>query len=87
MLITHEMQIVKNIANRVAVMLNGRRLEKGHFRYLLESEKCFDTRLYFCCNRIVKPWWHPTIVKNLPDDSILAHLKYAGSIWSSSHHQ
>ena len=47
-LITHEMQIVKDIANRVAVMQNGELIEEG---YLLKSEKCFDARLYHGCNR------------------------------------
>ncbi len=46
------MQIVKDIANRVAVMQNGELIEEGSVLDIFsKSEKCFDARLYHGCNR------------------------------------
>ena len=46
------MQIVKDIANRVAVMQNGELIEEGSVLDIFSNpKKCFDARLYHGCNR------------------------------------
>ena len=46
------MQIVKDIANRVAVMQNGELIEEGSVLDIFSNpKKCLDARLYHGCNR------------------------------------
>ena len=75
-LITHEMQIVKDIANRVAVMQNGELIEEGSVLDIFSNPKNTLTQDFIT----VATGIDEAMVKNLPDDSILAHLKYAGSV-------
>ena len=75
-LITHEMQIVKDIANRVAVMQNGELIEEGSVLDIFSNPKNALTQDFIT----VATGIDEAMVKNLPDDSILAHLKYAGSV-------
>ncbi|MGT2846167.1 methionine ABC transporter ATP-binding protein [Streptococcus massiliensis] len=82
-LITHEMQIVKDIANRVAVMQDGSLIEEGSVLDIFsnpreELTQDFITTATGIDEALVKIY-QQDIVKNLPENSILAHLKYAGS--------
>ena len=83
-LITHEMQIVKDIANRVAVMQNGKLIEEGSVLDIFtnpqnELTKDFITTATGITEAMVKIN-QQKIVQDLPADSILAHLKYAGTV-------
>lgn len=83
-LITHEMQIVKDIANRVAVMQNGELIEEGSVLEIFsnpqnELTQDFITTATGIDEAMVKIN-QQEIVKNLSTDSILAHLKYSGSV-------
>ena len=83
-LITHEMQIVKDIANRVAVMQNGELIEVGSVLDIFSNPKNALTQDFITVatgiDEAMVKINQQAIVKNLPDDSILAHLKYAGSV-------
>ena len=83
-LITHEMQIVKDIANRVAVMQNGELIEEGSVLDIFSNPKNGLTQDFITVatgiDEAMVKINQQAIVKNLPDDSILAHLKYAGSV-------
>ena len=83
-LITHEMQIVKDIANRVAVMQNGELIEEGSVLDIFSNPKNTLTQDFITVatgiDEAMVKINQQAIVKNLPDDSILAHLKYAGSV-------
>ena len=83
-LITHEMQIVKDIANRVAVMQNGELIEEGSVLDIFSNPKNSLTQDFITVatgiDEAMVKINQQAIVKNLPDDSILAHLKYAGSV-------
>lgn len=83
-LITHEMQIVKDIANRVAVMQNGKLIEEGSVLDIFtnpqnELTKDFITTATGITEAMVKIN-QQKIVQDLPADSVLAHLKYAGTV-------
>ncbi|MBP2622783.1 methionine ABC transporter ATP-binding protein [Streptococcus oricebi] len=82
-LITHEMQIVKDIANRVAVMQDGQLIEEGSVLDIFSNPKNdltqdFITTATGIDEALVKIY-RQNIVKNLPEDSILVHLKYSGA--------
>ena len=83
-LITHEMQIVKDIANRVAVMQNGELIEEGSVLDIFSNPKNALTQDFITVatgiDEAMVKINQQAIVKNLPDDSMLAHLKYAGSV-------
>ena len=83
-LITHEMQIVKDIANRVAVMQNGELIEEGSVLDIFSNPKNTLTQDFITVatgiDEAMVKINQQAIVKNLPYDSILAHLKYAGSV-------
>jgi len=83
-LITHEMQIVKDIANRVAVMQNGELIEEGSVLDIFSNPKNTLTQDFITVatgiDEAMVKINQQAIVKNLPEDSILAHLKYAGSV-------
>ena len=82
--ITHEMQIVKDIANRVAVMQNGELIEEGSVLDIFSNPKNALTQDFITVatgiDEAMVKINQQAIVKNLPDDSMLAHLKYAGSV-------
>ena len=78
------MQIVKDIANRVAVMQNGELIEEGSVLEIFsnpqnELTQDFITTATGIDEAMVKIN-QQEIVKNLSADSILAHLKYSGSV-------
>ncbi|WP_241209299.1 methionine ABC transporter ATP-binding protein, partial [Streptococcus sp. DD11] len=83
-LITHEMQIVKDIANRVAVMQNGRLIEEGSVLEIFSNPQNELTQDFITTatgiNEAMMKINQQKIVKNLPSDSILAHLKYTGAV-------
>ena len=82
-LITHEMQIVKDIANRVAVMQDGRLIEEGSVLDIFAEPKNDLTRDFITVatgiDEALVKIYQQGIVKNLPSDSQLWHLKYSGS--------
>lgn len=81
-LITHEMQIVKDIANRVAVMQNGQLIEEGSVLEIFSRPKEALTQDFIstatgieeAMGKIVRQ----DVVKELPQGSRLVLLKYAG---------
>ncbi|WP_303974195.1 methionine ABC transporter ATP-binding protein [Streptococcus merionis] len=83
-LITHEMQIVKDIANRVAVMQNGRLIEEGSVLDIFSHPKETLTQDFIktatgieeALGKIVKQ----DVVEYLPQGSRLVLLKYAGTV-------
>lgn len=83
-LITHEMQIVKDIANRVAVMQNGELIEEGSVLEIFSNPQNDLTQDFIVTATGIDEAMikinQQEIVKNLPEDSILAHLKYSGSV-------
>ncbi|TWS94896.1 methionine ABC transporter ATP-binding protein [Streptococcus sp. sy018] len=82
-MITHEMQIVKDICNRVAVMQNGVLIEEGSVLDIFSNPQQVLTQEFIqtatgldeALIKIEKQ----DIVANLADDSILVELKYAGT--------
>ena len=83
-LITHEMQIVKDIANRVAVMQNGELIEEGSVLDIFSNPKNELTQDFITTatgiDEAMVKINQQQIVKQLPADSVLAHLKYSGSV-------
>ncbi|MCQ8266185.1 methionine ABC transporter ATP-binding protein [Streptococcus suis] len=82
-LITHEMQIVKDIANRVAVMQDGKLIEEGSVLDIFshpkeELTKDFIKTATGIDEALIKIN-QQDIVRNLPKNSILVQLKYSGS--------
>lgn len=82
-LITHEMQVVKDIANRVAVMQGGRLIEEGSVLEIFshpqqELTNDFIKTATGIDEALVKIY-QQDIVKHLPEDSLLVHLKYSGT--------
>lgn len=82
-MITHEMQIVKDICNRVAVMQDGRLIEEGSVLEIFSHPKEELTQDFIKTatgidESLVKIY-QQDIVQNLPENSILVQLKYAGS--------
>lgn len=80
-LITHEMQIVKDIANRVAVMQNGELIEEGSVLDIFSNPKNALTQDFITVatgiDEAMVKINQQQIVKKLPADSVLAHLKYS----------
>ena len=83
-LITHELQIVKDIANRVAVMQNGELIEEGSVLDIFSNPKNELTQDFITTatgiDEAMVKINQQQIVKQLPEDSVLAHLKYSGSV-------
>ena len=81
-LITHEMQIVKDIANRVAVMQNGKLIEEGSvldiFSHPRESLTQDFIKIATGIDEAMLKIEQQEVVKNLPLGSKLVQLKYAG---------
>ncbi len=82
-MITHEMQIVKDICNRVAVMQDGRLIEEGSVLEIFSHPKEELTQDFIKTatgiDEALVKIYQQDIVKNLPENSILVQLKYAGS--------
>lgn len=82
-MITHEMQIVKEICNRVAVMQDGRLIEEGSVLEIFSHPKEELTQDFIKTatgiDEALVKIYQQDIVKNLPENSILVQLKYAGS--------
>ena len=82
-MITHEMQIVKDICNRVAVMQNGQLLEEGSVLDIFSNPQEDLTQEFIETaagieDALTKINAQP-LVKNLPSSALLVQLKYAGS--------
>ncbi|HFI0958781.1 TPA: methionine ABC transporter ATP-binding protein [Streptococcus suis] len=82
-MITHEMQIVKDICNRVAVMQDGRLIEEGSVLEIFSHPKEELTQDFIKTatgiDEALVKIYQQDIVQNLPENSILVQLKYAGS--------
>lgn len=82
-LITHEMQIVKDIANRVAVMQDGRLIEEGSVLEIFSHPKQELTKDFIKTatgiDEALVKIYQQGIVKELPDNSVLVQLKYSGA--------
>ncbi len=82
-LITHEMQIVKDIANRVAVMQDGRLIEEGSVLEIFSHPKQELTKEFIKTatgiDEALVKIYQQGIVKELPDNSVLVQLKYSGA--------
>lgn len=82
-LITHEMQIVKDIANRVAVMQDGRLIEEGSVLEIFSHPKQELTKDFIKTatgiDEALVKIYQQGIVKQLPDNSVLVQLKYSGA--------
>lgn len=82
-MITHEMQIVKDICNRVAVMQDGRLIEEGSVLEIFTHPKEALTQDFIKTatgiDEALVKIYQQDIVKQLPEDSLLVQFKYAGS--------
>lgn len=82
-MITHEMQIVKDVCNRVAVMQNGVLIEEGSVLEMFFNPKEDLTKEFIATatgiDEALEKIYQQNIVKNLPKNAILAQLKYAGA--------
>ncbi|MGT2906807.1 methionine ABC transporter ATP-binding protein [Streptococcus dentiloxodontae] len=82
-MITHEMQIVKEICNRVAVMQNGQLLEEGSVLDIFSNAKEDLTQEFIETaagieDALDKIKAQP-LVQELPKSALLVQLKYAGA--------
>ena len=82
-MITHEMQIVKDICNRVAVMQNGQLLEEGSVLNIFSNPQEDLTQEFIETaagieDALAKINAQP-LVRNLPASALLVQLKYVGS--------
>lgn len=82
-LITHEMQIVKDIANRVAVMQNGRLIEEGSVLDTFSNPQQDLTKDFISTatgiDDAMDKIEQQEIVKYLASNSLLVQMKYAGT--------
>ena len=82
-LITHEMQIVKDIANRVAVMQDGHLIEEGSVLEIFSDPKQPLTQDFISTatgiDEAMVKIEKQEIVQNLSENSLLVQLKYAGA--------
>lgn len=82
-MITHEMQIVKDICNRVAVMQNGHLIEEGTVLDIFSNPKQALTQEFIKTATGVEEALakieQQEVVKNLPATAVLTQLKYAGT--------
>lgn len=81
-MITHEMQIVKDICNRVAVMQNGQLIEEGSVLDIFSQPKEALTQDFIKVatgiDEALAKIHQQDIVKDLPADALLVQLNYAG---------
>ncbi len=82
-MITHEMQIVKDICNRVAVMQDGQLVEEGSVLDIFSHPKEALTQDFIKTatgiDEALVKIYQQGIVQNLPENSLLVQLKYSGS--------
>ena len=82
-MITHEMQIVKDICNRVAVMQDGQLIEEGSVLEIFSHPKQELTQDFIKTatgiDKALVKIYQQGIVQNLPEDSLLVQLKYSGA--------
>ena len=82
-LITHEMQIVKDIANRVAVMQDGQLIEEGSVLDIFSNPQQDLTKDFISTatgiDEAMGKIEQQEIVKHLATNSLLAQMKYAGT--------
>lgn len=82
-MITHEMQIVKDICNRVAVMQNGHLIEEGSILEIFSHPKESLTQEFIKTatgiDEALEKIEQQDIVKQLSGSQVLLHLKYAGT--------
>ncbi|MGT2924923.1 methionine ABC transporter ATP-binding protein [Streptococcus caviae] len=82
-MITHEMQIVKDICNRVAVMQAGSLIEEGSVLDIFSNPKEELTKDFIETATGIEEALikikQQDIVQNLPADAVLLQLKYAGT--------
>ncbi|MFI3125546.1 methionine ABC transporter ATP-binding protein [Streptococcus suis] len=82
-MITHEMQIVKDICNRVAVMQDGQLIEEGSVLEIFSYPKQELTQDFIKTatgiDEALVKIYQQGIVQNLPEDSLLVQLKYSGA--------
>ena len=82
-LITHEMQIVKDIANRVAVMQDGQLIEEGSVLDIFSNPQQDLTKDFIATatgiDEAMGKIEQQEIVKHLATNSLLAQMKYAGT--------
>lgn len=82
-MITHEMQIVKDICNRVAVMQNGVLIEEGSVLEIFSKPQAALTQEFIKTATGIDEAMHKIaqqdVVINLAKDSLLVQLNYAGT--------
>lgn len=82
-MITHEMQIVKDICNRVAVMQNGHLIEEGTVLEIFSNPKEALTQEFILTatgiDEALLKINQQDIVQNLPQNELLVQLNYVGS--------
>lgn len=82
-MITHEMQIVKDICNRVAVMQNGDLIEEGSVLEIFSHPKEALTQEFIKTatgiDEAMVKIEKQDVVENLASDAVLVQLKYAGT--------
>ena len=82
-LITHEMQIIKDIANRVAVMQDGQLIEEGSVLDIFSHPNQDLTKDFITTatgiNEAMVKIEKQGIVRNLAPNSLLVQLEYAGA--------
>mgnify|MGYP001668851227 CR=1 FL=1 len=82
-LITHEMQVVKEIANKVAVMQNGEIIEQNSLIDIFAQPKEALTKQFIettsSVNRFIASLSRTELLAQLADDEELIHLDYSGS--------
>ncbi|OHY29848.1 methionine ABC transporter ATP-binding protein [Streptococcus parauberis] len=82
-MITHEMQIVKDICNRVAVMQNGHLIEEGTVLEIFSNPKEALTQEFILTatgiDEALLKINQQDIVQNLPQNALLVQLNYVGS--------
>lgn len=83
-MITHEMQIVKDIANRVAVMQDGRLIEEGSVLDIFSNPKNELTKDFMetatGIDEALRKIYQQESVLHLPAGQELVHLKFSGSV-------
>ncbi|WP_349515507.1 methionine ABC transporter ATP-binding protein [Leuconostoc suionicum] len=81
-LITHEMQAVKEIANKVAVMQNGEIIERGSLLEIFAQPKQQLTREFIetatNIDKAIETIRHEPLVNELKEGEIFARLSYVG---------
>ncbi|MBS9335350.1 ATP-binding cassette domain-containing protein [Fructobacillus sp. M1-13] len=83
LLITHEMEAVKSIANKVAVMQNGRVLEKGSTLDIFTKPQAELTKEFIATatnqDQAIEAISQSEAVEDLTDGQIFAQLTYSGN--------